>query len=377
MARTRLPAMQILSAFVLAALLHHAEALTCTPSCLNDEACVTNAGVSSCICNSTYYKGKTISNLQPSVTCDGKGTITPKFSICLLNYLGYNETTIQLKDHASDNCSSTYTEVDANNVRVQALQVKAQVGQCGNRVTIADSKVTYQNTLRIDILKKLLAAANPIEVNFSCSYNLTMQSSLNVTLNPIVSTTNLPGLYGEGSYPLTLAAFKSPSYTDPFQNGESVNVQTNVYLGFLINGPDGANFTLRVVKCFASPYNARNDNDPNNVPIVEGGCPAPDADFDVAVEQNGVALESRIRFSAFKFQDFDTLNIFCDARLCDKSEGCTGCKAGKASDPSLGAVSLSLNLDGQVNSGSSGTHAAFSATMMISCLLMFVFNKLY
>ncbi|XP_053562925.1 alpha-tectorin-like [Bombina bombina] len=350
--------------------------LLCTPACLNDETCINDEGVPTCACNLTYYKGKTIADLKPTVTCDEKGTMIPKVSICLLNKLGYDPNSIQLKDQSRLDCGFAYPEV-VDNVRVEAFQVKAKAGWCGNRVWVNGPKVYYENTLYINYTKKNLITVNPAELNFTCSYNLTMQTSLNVTLHPIVVTTYLPGINGIGSYPFTLAAFKSSTYTDPYKDGENVNVETSVYLGFFVTGADGDKFALRVVSCFATPNKVRDDNDPNKVSILEGGCAAPDAEFDVGIDSNGDTLEAKIRFGAFKFQNFDTLNIFCDARLCYKSEGCTGCKAGKAADPSIGSVGISLGLEGNLNSGSSVPHAAFPATMMISCILMFVFNKFF
>ncbi|KAM4694458.1 pancreatic secretory granule membrane major glycoprotein GP2-like [Discoglossus pictus] len=339
----------------------------CIPPCLSDEICEKDATSATCVCDPSVYKNMTIKDLKPTVTCDGS-TTTVSVSKCLLDYLHYDYTTIRLKNDPNKTCSDNYT---LNNQGVQSLLVKAT---CGNRVTSDLSKVNYTNTLYIDIKHDAVIVVNPIEMDFTCSYNRTMQTSLNVTLHPVASTTFLNATNGEGSYPLTLAAYKNSEYNIPFTDGENVDVGSPIYLGLFTTGADGDKFVLRVVNCYSTPSSS--DDDPR-VQLLSGGCPIDGGDVDAVIGQNGVSLEARFRVNAFAFDGFPTVSIFCEARLCEKTNGnCSLCNNGRTNEPNTGDVSVTLAMNERLDLSSSGTHAV-SSPVVAGSLLLLLFNKLY
>ncbi|XP_053562922.1 pancreatic secretory granule membrane major glycoprotein GP2-like [Bombina bombina] len=362
--------MNTICVIILAALLNFAAASECNPTCYSNENCVEAANKTGCVCNTTLYKNKALSDFIPTLTCTG-GIMEISLSQCLLDYFGLNSSTLRLTN-TSNACYNTYPSV-INSGRAQSLSVQAQTGLCGNRVTIDSVKVSYTNTLQINIQNKSLLTVNPVEMNFTCSYNLTMQISLNVTLKPIISITYLTGPNGEGSYPLTFAAYKNPDYTVPFEQADTVVVGTYIYLGLFITGADGDTFALRTVQCWATPTNNRND--PNAVVLVKDGC-AVNEDVETLVEKNGESLESRIRISSFQFRDQNEVYVFCNTRLCEKSEGCTGCLSGKASKDGSGQVSISLKLD-DYGFNSAGSHKVGFLTLLGCFLILLISSRLF
>ncbi|KAM4699863.1 uncharacterized protein O3C94_001220, partial [Discoglossus pictus] len=77
------------------------------------------------------------------------------------------------------------------------------------------------------------------------------------------------------------------------------------------------------------------------------------------------------------FQGFDSVYIFCDARLCDKAENCTGCQNGRSSEPGSGQVMLSLNLDEKISYSSSGSCTAGFWGLLVIAVLIFLSSKLF
>ncbi|KAM4699914.1 pancreatic secretory granule membrane major glycoprotein GP2-like [Discoglossus pictus] len=349
------------------------DTLVCSPSCLSDEVCVNDTNDAVCVCNNLLHKNETLKDLKTTVDC-AEGTMTVSVSKCLLGYLGYDYTTFRLKNDPDINCSAPYPDI-LNNQRTQSFQIKAKKDICGNIMTLDSSKVYYTNVLFIDILNKPLITINPIEMNFTCSYNLTMQTSLDVILHPVASTTYLNASNGEGSYPLTIAAYKNSEFNIPFEETDNVNVGSDIYLGLFITGADGDNFALRAVQCIATPSNNRND--PTFVQFVSGGCLV-DGDVDTALINNGDSLEAKFRVSAFVFDGYGEVHIFCDARLCDKASGnCTVCQNGKSSEQGTGEVSVSLRMEDTISFGSSGTDTVVSSAALAASILMLLLNKLF
>ncbi|KAM4699861.1 pancreatic secretory granule membrane major glycoprotein GP2-like [Discoglossus pictus] len=278
--------MKSMCMIVLALLIGSAVALDCSPVCYSDEDCIEIDNNATCVCNYTSYYGKKISDFTPSLTCDG-GAMVISLSQCLLDYFGYDYNTIQLTNK-SEVCNNTFSNV-VDNKRTQSLEVKVQMGWCGNLMTNDAFKMYYTNTLHIGVQNSTVINVNPIEMNFTCSYNLTMQTSLNITLHPVLSTTYLTTSNGEGSYPLTMAAYKDTDFTVPFQETDTVLVGEDIFLGLFVTDADGNTFALRTVQCLASPINNRDD--PNRVQLVSEGC-AVDGDVDVTIEKNEESLEA-------------------------------------------------------------------------------------
>ncbi|KAM4699910.1 pancreatic secretory granule membrane major glycoprotein GP2-like [Discoglossus pictus] len=347
------------------------EDVACDPPCADDELCKDVNSVATCLCDESKYNKKNIADLVPILTCESDAMIV-SLSRCLLDALGYNSSSFKLNND-SEICTFSYADV-INNQSVQSIQVKPQIGWCGNSAMNDSSKLYYANTLHIGIQNKRLITINPIEMNFTCSYNLTMQTVLNAALHPILSTTNLPDANGNTSYPLTMAAYRDSRFTEPIQMSDTVNVGSYVYLGLFVSNADGDIFALKVMQCVATPTTKE---DTNKVQLLSGGC-AVDGEVETVVEENGKGLEARIRISSFAFQGFNDVNIFCDVRLCDKrSNNCTECETGRAVASNTREVMLSLQFEDNLDLSSSGSHIVLSWTVLASSLFILLSNKLF
>ncbi|XP_071993194.1 pancreatic secretory granule membrane major glycoprotein GP2-like [Engystomops pustulosus] len=344
----------------------------CNLACLTDEVCQIINNEATCVCNTTTYSGIKTSDLQPSLKCDG-GTMIPSISQCQLKQLGYNISSLHIRN---DSIACTYVFDDIiNNIRVQSFQVKAAIGWCGNTVNQNDSsKIYFTNTLQIDPNSGPLITKNPIVFNFTCGYNLTMQTSLNFSLNPIVSSVVLPSQGESGSYTITLAAFSEATFTVPIQVNEEIKVGSSVYLGLFSPDMDGNLFALRVEKCFATP--TINPDDPTNVVFVSAGC-AVDGDILTTVIQNGNSSEARIQTSAFLFQGYTEVYIFCNVRLCNKTSGCEGCGLSRSLLADSSQLGIQLTLQDFDYNTSSGHYTVASWTMLAASLLGLLSVKLF
>ncbi|XP_075119206.1 pancreatic secretory granule membrane major glycoprotein GP2-like [Leptodactylus fuscus] len=341
----------------------------CNPSCAGDQICKNTT----CQCNSTIYQGKTINDLKPSLVC-GPDVMTVSLSRCLLTYLKYNYSTIQLINNSAA-CLPGLYQTKVNNTLIDNFDLTLKSGWCGNTITNDSTLVYISNTIHIDILKSPIISANPISFNITCAYNKSMQISLSYSIHPVVINASIPGLNGNGLFDLTMAAFWDDQYSSPIQQSETVTVGTNFYLGLFVLYADGNKLVLRVDTCIASPVNNRND--PSSVVFVRGGC-AVNGDINSVVEQNGQTLEARIKVSTFKFQASDFVFIFCDVRMCDKSTDCSTCDSSKSGRSSSGTTEVMLQVPFQDNSYSSSvTHSALPWTVLCSTLLGLLSKKLY
>ncbi|XP_071989208.1 pancreatic secretory granule membrane major glycoprotein GP2-like [Engystomops pustulosus] len=345
------------------------DTLICNPSCLSDEICTNVNNVATCTCNTTVYSGLSVSSISPTVKCDSK-LMTISLSKCLLESFGFDTTTFQLNNN-SDACRNIYTEV-IGGLTMQTIQALPETDWCGNIVTTDSSKIYYNNMLYIGIQNKSLITVNPANISFSCSYNLTMQTVLAASLHPTLSTVNI-SVSGQGIAETTMAAYWDAQYTSPVQQDQDVPVGSNVYLGIYADIMDSSKFVLRVENCYATPDN--NVNNVNKVAIVSGGCPA-NQGVTAEVQENGVTLQSRIRFSSFAFQGQPLVYITCDVRLCDKNNTCTGCNAARSSEDGAATLQIPLNFLDDYSSSASNTVVS-SWAMLVSSLLAYLSIKLF
>ncbi|XP_075051651.1 uromodulin-like [Mixophyes fleayi] len=293
-------------------------------------------------------------------------------SKCQLEALGYDYNSLHLNNN-SYLCNYTYPKV-MNNMNMSSVQAKAAEGWCGNIVTQDSSNIYISNTLYIEPVAGPLITKNPLSYNITCAYNLTMQTSLNISLHPVLSTIHLTPENGTGVFTVIMAAYKDATYTTPIQQNEEVDVGSDVYLGLFSSDADGTVFALRVDSCLATPTN--DQNDANAVQLVSAGSAADDG-VQTTVVQNGVSLEARIKISSFAFQGYPEVYIFCNVDLCNKTNGCSGSRIGRSADSKSSGLGINLLLQDGVNYTSSGYHTAASWAVLAASLLAFLTFKLF
>ncbi|XP_068121570.1 pancreatic secretory granule membrane major glycoprotein GP2-like [Hyperolius riggenbachi] len=342
----------------------------CNPSCKVDETCSSISSVATCVCNTTYYSSLNTSSLSPSIVCNSS-LITVSLSKCMLESLGYDSGSFTLNDNSTA-CTNAYPQ-SLNGITMETIQVLPQTGWCGNNVSTDSSKVYYSNVLHIGTVTKAnsLITASPINMTFSCSYNLSMQTSLAASIRPVSNTVNLT-VSGAGSVVTTMAAYWDAAYSTPIQSTDNVPIGSNVYLGVFTDFADVKTFVLRTESCYATPDN--NVNNVNKVAILSGGCPA-NQGVSAQVQSNGQSLEDRVQFSSFAFQGQALVYITCTVRLCSTNATCTGCNAARSSDNTEATLQIPINfLDGYSSSAST---AGVSWSMLIGSFLMFLSVKLF
>ncbi|XP_075051649.1 pancreatic secretory granule membrane major glycoprotein GP2-like [Mixophyes fleayi] len=343
----------------------------CSPSCQSDESCDIVNGPPTCVCNKTIYSGITPARLKPTVTCND-GTMETYVNICELKALGYQYSAFHLINN-SVYCNFQYNTT-INNVSVSGIQLQTAKGWCGNIVTQDSSNIYITNTLYIAPTAGPLITKNPLSYNITCAYNLTMQTSLNFSLHPVLSTITLTPENGTGVFTVTMAAYKDLSHTQPIQQDEQVVIGSDVYLGLLSPDADGDVFALRVESCLATPTNNRSDT--NSVQLVSGGS-ATDNGVLTTVERNGVSLEAIIKISSFAFQGYTEVYIFCDVELCKKSNGCSGSRSSRSADSVFSGLGINLLLQDDMNYTSFGHNTAASWAVLAASLLAFLTIKFF
>ncbi|XP_040193829.1 uromodulin-like [Rana temporaria] len=343
---------------------------SCDPECATDEVC---NSLGECECNISPYRNLTLKNFQPTVKCESDIIIVTVMQ-CELQALGLDYSTVHLRNSSNDQCTFSYPD-SINGQKGMSVQALTVSNWCGNTVTGDDSNVYISNTVYIGILDKPIITTNNISFNFTCGYKRTMQTSLKLPGNITQQTVYLSGANGTGSYPVTMAAYKNPSFTEPYENNEDVTVGSIIYVGIFVTGADGSQYVVRVESCVASPTDNRSDV--NAFYLIKDGCVQ--GTVPTLVLDNSKALEASFSISAFQFQNQAYVNLFCDVRLCDKTtETCSGCGGAKSSKTASNEVKIGLALGGNLDFvDSAGKHTAASWALLAGIQLAIVFIKFF
>ncbi|XP_063813287.1 uromodulin-like [Pseudophryne corroboree] len=340
----------------------------CTPACLSDEVCQYANSTAVCAANTTFYQTLDLSvqNLSAIVTCKGSN-MTVSVNKNLLEALHYNPAASTLSQYT---CTGAVVST-LEGQRVYSLTVQSSYGTCGNTMTKNATHVKYTNTLNIpgNISNGIITVSN-ISAQFSCTYNITMETSLYTVFNPVLSTQNLNTGSTAGEAATTLAAYVSPTYTDPLVESQMQNVAvgSTLYFGMSTTFADPA-FVLRVEQCFSTPTSDGSGS--VKIQLLQGGCSSTSGPS-IQVVENGDSKEVRFSVTTFAFRGFSNVYIFCDARLCNTaSEKCSSCSSSR--DISEGTAQFTLGpfiftaLDYTDNSAIS--HGGLSFTLLLGSLL--------
>ncbi|XP_069478897.1 uromodulin-like [Ambystoma mexicanum] len=355
------------------------EELNCDPACVTGkETCGYADGDAVCQCNNTAYLHANRSRIAPTVDCRGD-VMTVSISKCLLERFQYSASNMHLLENNRTECSGpSYVDI-VNNERILFKQVPLQNGWCGTTFSVQGEKVTYTNALYIPPDFDLpIIISSALNMSFSCTYNMTMQTSLQTVLHPLIGTVTLPAINGTGTAQAIMAAYTNDAFTIPYQVGDELTVGSPVYIGIMTTFTDGDNFTLRAERCVAAPSNASYDT--TGVPLITDGC-ALNQDVNAQYVSNGETLEVRFKMDTFVFQDMPEVYIRCDVRLCKKQTPdvckCSSSRAGRSGGAtaslSIGPLDLSVSID--VNSGSSTVVS--SLAVLWSSLLVLLSLRLF
>ncbi|XP_056413459.1 uromodulin-like [Hyla sarda] len=329
--------------------------------------CVSVNSSTACAANTTYYENLGVSVYNVSSILDCKGAnMTVSVPKNLLEFLHYNPSALTLSQY---NCTGAVLNI-LQGRHIYSLTVKTQEGTCGNKLTKNLTHVTFGNSINIpgQSTNGVIQNGN-ISIQFSCTYNISMQTSLYTVIKPVMTTQNLDtgGTGGDGT--TTLAAYVNPSYTEPLQESQQqqLPVGSTLYFGMSTKFPDPA-FVLRVTQCFATPTSDGTGS--IKVQLIQGGCSVNGDGPYIQVVENGVSKEVRFSLTSFSFQGFDSVYIFCDAKLCNKASGsCSTCSSSRDVSEAtvlfgLGPFTFLDNID-----YSSSSQKGLSITLLLGSLL--------
>ncbi|XP_077337204.1 uromodulin-like [Lithobates pipiens] len=345
---------------------------SCDPQCATDEVCNLSG---ECECNTAVYRNLTLKNFHPTIKCDYDIMTVTVFQ-CELEALGLDYSTFHLRNSSQLECSYQYPDT-VNGLKGMSIQAQTALDWCGNTVTGDASNIYIFNTVYIGILDKPIITTNNISFNFSCGYKRNMQTSLKLPGNITQQTVLLSGANGIGLYPVTMAAYKDSSFTEPYENNEDVAVGSIIYVGIFVTGADGKQYVLRIETCVASPTDNRSDV--NAFYLIKDGCIQ--GTVATTVLDNSKSLEAAFSINAFQFQNQAYVNLFCDVRLCDNTTAsCAKCGTAnsKSFNTDTNEVKIGLNLGDNVDfANSAGKHTATSWALLAGIQLAILFIKLF
>ncbi|XP_043942580.1 uromodulin-like [Protopterus annectens] len=187
---------------------------------------------------------------------------------------------------------------------------------CTSTISINDTYVTYSVYVIFRYIPdSLVILHNDIVVNYTCSYPLNMNSSLDVGLNPFISSYNIT-VVGSGTYTTTLQLFKNSDFTGPYTSSDLplyLTVETPLYIGANVLGADPQKFSVRIESCYATPSN--NSDDPVKYNIISNGCPLPGS-TGVVFYKDGDGLQAQVSMKLFKFTSYSMVYLHFSFALC-------------------------------------------------------------
>ncbi|XP_069077294.1 uromodulin-like [Pleurodeles waltl] len=338
--------------------------LQCNPVCADNELCTNSAGYTECKCQRIKYINASRSDILPTVQCEGSA-MTLSLDKCLLERLKYSLSQMYFADR---NCTATTSLRLVGNERVAQVKAVPQRGWCGNTLAINNYKMTYSNALYIAPNNQSgITVGSILRLNFSCTYNMTMQISLLTALHPIIGTVSLPPVNGSGPITATMAAFKSNSFADPLTEGDTLTVGTPVYIGISTSFLDGDTFTLRADRCVAAPSNNPADL---GVELIADGC-AVTQDVNVHVLQNGQSLVVMFEIETFIFKELSQVYLRCDVSLCQIKPSNT-CQCSSSSRSAKNTVTIEMapiGISGYLDINS-GSHADISFLAVVGSSML-------
>ncbi|XP_006876021.1 PREDICTED: pancreatic secretory granule membrane major glycoprotein GP2 isoform X2 [Chrysochloris asiatica] len=284
----------------------------CDRPCRPEEECRSVDGVWDCFCKQDLNSSD-VHSLQPQLDC-GPTEIKVSLDKCRLEALGFGEQVIAYLQDL--NCSSTTKPEERNWVSIVS---PVQAGACGNTLERNQTHAIYKNMF--SLVDDFIIRDTILNINFQCAYPLDMKVSLEMALQPIVSSLNI-SVGGEGEFTVRMALFQDQNYTSPYEGDAAVlSVESMLYVGAILERGDTSRFNLLLKNCYATPTKDRTD--PVKYFIIRNSCPNL-KDSTIHVEENGMSSESRFSVQMFMFAgNYDLVFLHCEVHLCDfLSEEC-------------------------------------------------------
>lgn len=256
----------------------------CDRTCRPEEECRLVSGTWGCFCRQDLNVSADVHSLQPQLDC-GDTEIKVSLDKCLLGSLGFGDEVHAYLRDGNWNCSSLRQSEEENWISVTN---PTQAGACGNILERNQTHAIYINTL--SLVNDFIIRDTILSINFQCAYPLDMKVSLQMALQPIVSSLNIT-VDGEGEFTVRMALFQDQDYTSPYEGtAVMLSVESMLYVGTILERGDTSRFNLVLKNCYATP--TEDKTDPVKYFIIRNSCPN-QRDSTISVEENGVSAESR------------------------------------------------------------------------------------
>ncbi|XP_069827923.1 uromodulin-like isoform X2 [Dendropsophus ebraccatus] len=335
---------------------------------VNEQLC---GGSVNCNCTLTNYNASVLPP-SPSVNCSN-GLMTIYISKCQLEKSQFNTTNLSLINSTSPECASQEYLVDGE--YDVGFHNPMNSGKCGNNMTINGTHIIYSNILYIFAEQRPVLTRNNATMNLSCAYPLFFPVALNISIKPILATTDLsvPGV--SGSFPITMAVYTEPSFTTLVTGDTTLHVEDTVYLQVWIPNLEADKFTVKVTRIYATPGGVSPSDGPTyNLTSGSNGCPDPQYGVGlISVLQNSNSSQSRFAMKVFKITGYDFINLYADVTICTTAACrvvCSQRALGSADTGNVARVSVTLSAEGDLFSGTSDRFSmSWTLVSLISSLL--------
>ncbi|KAM9330278.1 uromodulin-like [Gastrophryne carolinensis] len=234
--------------------------------CASDEECRMDGGVPGCHCRNVSFininnGSQTLTaHHQPQVTCD-LNNIGVTLSKCLLEKLGYNSSSIHLRDTS---CRGAIESRDKSYITIMA---RPQKGYCGAQMWYEEGVIRYENAVYLARPNEGVIIKDEQPINISCSYPLNMEIILLSGISPL--TVAVPITANKTTnYTITTGLFQDSNYTIPFMGEEAlINSAAMLYVGVIANGPSALSPLVLIIKnCHAA--STADDHNETKIDII-------------------------------------------------------------------------------------------------------------
>ncbi|XP_075054211.1 uromodulin-like [Mixophyes fleayi] len=243
--------------------------------------------------------------------------MTIYISKCQLEKSQFSSSNLALIDNTGADCVGADYLVDGE-VKV-TFRDPMSIGKCGNNITINSTHVIFSNILHIYPNKSKIITRNNATAELSCAYPLIFPVQLNVTLKPILSTTELSVPGAVGVMTATMAAYTDSTFTTSVTADTVLYVEGTVYISVSIPNLEANTFSIKVIKIYAGPGGtAAGVGENYTLTTGSDGCPDPSYGVDlITVIHNGDSAEARFSMKVFQITGYDSVNIYADVTICN------------------------------------------------------------
>uniref|UniRef100_H3A4Z5 Tectorin alpha n=1 Tax=Latimeria chalumnae TaxID=7897 RepID=H3A4Z5_LATCH len=278
-------------------------------NCTEEEWCGEQRGTVGCYCYQTF-ENETRRTYDHKLNCSGSES-SVSLSRCLLFADGFPTNVLHLND---PNCAGSVLD---GRVVFSFDTVRRT---CGMRLKVSATHFIYSNAIQETPgveLDGVITRHKSVSLTFTCTYPLTMNLSLPLSINPVESVvdTELPS--GQGTYQTKMILYRDEGFSRPFtENPVQLQLDEKVFIGLSVSGVDPNQFALTLSSCWATP-----DSSPFSATswdLIINQCPGIN-DGTVKIYEDGVSTIARFSFGVFKFvTDSDQVYVHCQIRLCDR-----------------------------------------------------------